>query len=314
MAAMARSAMTQMAGMHVPVAVPTWMRTLVRAGWALAVELPLLALILLWRRRRHLPDPARRAAAVVLLGGVAVTHASDWLDKLWGAPYLAVGFGLLIVGSGVAAVGMATMRRTRLVEHVTAIVCCVTVAGYLASRSVGLPQLASHVGHWADPWGSGSLVAELGLVLLVWRPRWPRLHNLRTRVGRAVAVRGARMSRPRWVIALVATAASIAAVLTGLPSEAAAKPHVLLVCNGTSSCPHAKGVSYYHSLQLAVAHAGNGDWILVWPGKYDESTTVQPGHGLTSGLHIRGMNRNGVVFDGKKTGGSAVHVLGVNNT
>jgi FtsP/CotA-like multicopper oxidase with cupredoxin domain/plastocyanin len=314
MGTMARAAMTQMAGMQVPAVVPTWMRALVRAGRALAVELPLLALVLLWRRRRLLTDLPRRAGAVVLLGGVAVTHASDWLDKLWGAPYLAVGFGLLIVGSGVAAVSIATARRTRPAERLVAAVCCATVAGYLVSRSVGLPQLAGHVGHWADPWGSGSLVAELALVLLVWRPRWPRLHDLRSGVGRAVAVRGARMSRPRWVIALVATVASIASVLTGLPSEAAAKPHVLLVCNGSSGCPHAKGVGYYRSLQLAVAHAGNGDWILVWPGKYDEGTTVQPGHGLTSGLHIRGMNRNGVVFDGKKTGGSAVHVLGVNNT
>jgi hypothetical protein len=89
---------------------------------------------------------------------------------------------------------------------------------------------------------------------------------------------------------------------------------VLLVCNGTAGCPHVKGVDYYKSLQLAVDHSRNGDWILIWPGTYKEDVSVQSGRGLTDGLHIRGMNRNGVVFDGKKTGGSAVHVIGVKNT
>jgi hypothetical protein len=88
--------------------------------------------------------------------------------------------------------------------------------------------------------------------------------------------------------------------------------HVLLVCNHKHKCPRAKHAHYFKSLQLAVDNATNGDYILIWPGRYNQSTTVQRGHGLTSGLHIRGMNRNGVVFDGKKTGGSAVHVLGVN--
>ena len=67
---------------------------------------------------------------------------------------------------------------------------------------------------------------------------------------------------------------------------------MLLVCNGSAGCPHVKGVHYYKSLQLAVDHATNGDWVLVWPGNYNESVTVQAGRGLTGGLHIRGMNRN----------------------
>jgi hypothetical protein len=123
-----------------------------------------------------------------------------------------------------------------------------------------------------------------------------------------------RMSRPRWVVALVASVAAVTTAVGGVPSQAAPKGNVLLVCNGTVKCPQVPGVKYYSSMQLAVDHARNGDWVLVWPGKYNENVQVQPGHGLTDGLHIRGMNRNGVVFDGKKSGGSAVHVLGVNNT
>jgi FtsP/CotA-like multicopper oxidase with cupredoxin domain len=303
MTGMARAAMVQMASMDGPrAAIPMWMRVVVRAGWALSVELPVLAVALLWRRRRSFADVGLRVFGIVMLAGVAVTHASDLLGKLWEAPYLAVGFGLLIVGSGAGAVALATTRRALPVQRAAAVASAATIAGYLLSRSsIGLPQIADHVGHWADPWGTASLVVEAALVVVGARSFSPK-------------IKGVHMSRPRWIAALCAALAVASTVIGGVPSEAAAKGRVLLVCNGTVSCPHAKGVSYYKSLQLAVDHARNGDWVLVWPGKYDESVMVQNGHGLTDGLHIRGMNRNGVVFDGKKTGGSAVHVLGVNNT
>jgi hypothetical protein len=273
----------------------------VRAAWALAVELPVFALVLLWRRRRTLAGLPLRAGVITLLGGVAVTHASDLLGKLWEAPYLAVGFGLLVVGSGAAAIAMATARRTPRLELLVGAASLVTLVGYVVSRTVGLAQIADHVGHWADPWGTAALVVETALVAVAARSYMPK-------------IKGVRMSRPRWVVAVCAAIAVASTVIGGVPSEAAGKGRVLLVCNGTVKCPHVKGAHYYKSLQLAVDHSRNGDWVLVWPGTYKESVMVQNGHGLTSGLHIRGMNRNRVVFDGKKTGGSAVHVLGVNNT
>jgi FtsP/CotA-like multicopper oxidase with cupredoxin domain len=310
MAGMGSMTGTSTAGMGTSAtSVPTWARTVARTGWALAVELPGLALLVLWRRRRHYVDVPPRAALVTLLAGVAVTHASDWLDKMLEAPYLAVGFGLLIAGSGVAALALAAAPRTRLVELLSALAATCTIAGYVASRSVGLPQISDHVGRWADPWGIASVTVEAALVAFVLKRAGSVVRLPRVKAG---SWRGVRMSRPRWVAALVAAMAVVATTLGALPSDAA-KPRVLLVCNGSSGCPHT-GAPYYRSLQLAVDHARNGDWILVWPGTYRESVTVQPGHGLTSGLHIRGMNRNSVVFDGKKTGGSAVHVQGVNNT
>ncbi|HET7529763.1 MAG TPA: multicopper oxidase domain-containing protein [Mycobacteriales bacterium] len=316
-------AMAQMASMRPLAAVPGWARTVTRAAWALAVELPALALLLVLgtpRRRRRTASAAAQPVAsritrvgfVLLLAGVAATHAADLLDKLLEAPYLAVGFGGLIVGSGLAALVLATAasrKRAALVERSAAVVAALTITGYVASRSIGLPQIPDHVGHWADPWGTASLVVETALVLLAARARLAGVRLPRVRVR---TWKGVNMSRPRWVVALVAAVGMIAGITAAVPSEAA-KPRVLLVCNGTKSCPHT-GAPYYRSLSLAVSHARNGDWILVWPGTYKESVTVQPGHGLTSGLHIRGMNRNSVVFDGKKSGGSAVHVQGVNNT
>ena len=85
--------------------------------------------------------------------------------------------------------------------------------------------------------------------------------------------------------------------------------------------PHAPGVllvgSYdgmrgqYASLQAAVDAAQPGDWILVGPGDYHTATSRAPAGAAgtpaavlvqTPDLHIRGMNRNGVVIDGTKPG------------
>lgn len=67
----------------------------------------------------------------------------------------------------------------------------------------------------------------------------------------------------------------------------------------------------YTTIRQAVAASHPGDWILIGPGDYKESGVTNPVGGRGSGgavliekagLHIRGMNRNGVVLDGTKTG------------
>ncbi len=73
----------------------------------------------------------------------------------------------------------------------------------------------------------------------------------------------------------------------------------------------------YQSIQAAVNAAEPGDWILVAPGDYHETAdlTNPPAsfeHGdfggvyiTTSNLHVRGMDRSGVIVDGTKPGSSA---------
>jgi hypothetical protein len=65
------------------------------------------------------------------------------------------------------------------------------------------------------------------------------------------------------------------------------------------------------SLQKAVEAASPGDWILIGPGDYKETGyhlaagSTDQGAGVLvqkSGIHIRGMNRNGVIIDGTKKG------------
>src|SRR2546427_9106543 len=93
--------------------------------------------------------------------------------------------------------------------------------------------------------------------------------------------------------------------LVGLPgASGATTPNVLLVCStpGRSTCPTTK---HYVSIQAAVNAANERDWILVWPGTYHEKGTAQAGGYITKRfLHIRGMDRNGVVVDGTNPGDS----------
>jgi hypothetical protein len=73
----------------------------------------------------------------------------------------------------------------------------------------------------------------------------------------------------------------------------------------------------YSSIQAAVDAARPGDWVLIGPGDYHETgNRVPPGAVgddtagaavlvTTPGIHIRGMDRNGVVLDGTKPGASS---------
>ena len=122
------------------------------------------------------------------------------------------------------------------------------------------------------------------------------------------------MSPRRPLIALLAALSTIAVL--GLHGQAsAARSRVILVCSGTAGCPPVpKGTTVYKSIAVGVGHARNGDWVLVWPGVYKEAVTVAPTAQLTRDLHIRGLDRNGVVLEGKGLSGSGIHVSGVDRT
>jgi pectin methylesterase-like acyl-CoA thioesterase len=111
----------------------------------------------------------------------------------------------------------------------------------------------------------------------------------------------------RWAVALGAVLLSGAALAAC--SSGGSSPAVLLV--GTF---HGK-VGQYHSIQAAVDAAQPGDWILIAPGDYHETDDAQTApasaystgeHGgvvvHTADLHIRGMDRAGVIVDGTKAG------------
>src|SRR5438128_1199745 len=76
-----------------------------------------------------------------------------------------------------------------------------------------------------------------------------------------------------------------------------ATARVWLVCN-SSSYPCPRGAAY-KAVSSAIARAGPGDWVLVWPGVYHEKGGNEAGVLITTpGVHLRGMDRNLVVVDG----------------
>jgi hypothetical protein len=102
----------------------------------------------------------------VCLLGVAATHILDLGHKLAEAPYMGAAFIVLIAGSIAAALLLLDGRLVSVGWRVAMMLSLGAMVGYLLSRSVGLPQLASHVGHWADPAGIAALTFEAAIAVL----------------------------------------------------------------------------------------------------------------------------------------------------
>ena len=63
-------------------------------------------------------------------------------------------------------------------------------------------------------------------------------------------------------------------------------------------------------IQAAVNASTSGDWVLVEPGVYYESVKVTAAQ---SGIWIRGMDRNEVIFDGQNEPGNGIEIYKANN-
>jgi hypothetical protein len=83
--------------------------------------------------------------------------------------------------------------------------------------------------------------------------------------------------------------AAIAALALAGAGASAASAAMTRVVSTTKT-----GKRIYSTIQAAVNAASPGDWVLIEPGVYAESVRV-----TTPGLHIRGMDRNGVILDGE---------------
>ncbi len=124
------------------------------------------------------------------------------------------------------------------------------------------------------------------------------------------------LARPRNVAFVTAAGLLLAAVVLlisagGSPTRA----------QRSGAAPRVLRVGTYHgirgdftSIQAAVDAAHAGDWVLVGPGDYHEAGNRVPPAAkgddragaavliTTSGLHLRGMDRNGVVVDATRSG------------
>jgi hypothetical protein len=110
-----------------------------------------------------------RLIAIVCLGGVAITHLMDLPHKLMEAPYLAIAFCALITASTLLALAVVHEGGGRTAILLSGVLAAMTIAGFVVSRSVGLPLIEDHVGDWFGIAGVASLVFETVLVALAVR-------------------------------------------------------------------------------------------------------------------------------------------------
>ena len=111
-------------------------------------------------------SPAQWAASALLVVAAA-THIPLIQDHLEEAPYVGWLFIALSVVCLVLAVAILFVDSPG-VWVVSGAVCLAAVVGFLASRTIGLPQIGDDVGNWTEPLGFPAVVSEVLMVALAW--------------------------------------------------------------------------------------------------------------------------------------------------
>jgi hypothetical protein len=108
---------------------------------------------------------ARRTVAALGLLGIAMIHLIDLPGKFEEGAYLGVGFIGLIIAAVLLAEGLIR-RDDRRAWTFAALLSGAIIAGFVISRTVGLPGAADDIGNWLEPLGLASLFVEGVVVLL----------------------------------------------------------------------------------------------------------------------------------------------------
>jgi hypothetical protein len=116
-----------------------------------------------------------RATAATGLVAVAALHIAAAPDE-WDDARVVFWLFIALAAACVALAARLAFGRDRWSAAAVLTLAVVPMAGYVLSRSTGLPGATDDVGDWANPLGLAALVVEAGLVLLVAlaRERSPR--------------------------------------------------------------------------------------------------------------------------------------------
>jgi hypothetical protein len=115
--------------------------------------------------RAHAANPVPRAVAVIGLLGIGLIHLLDSIGKYSETRYLFWMYIALIVGTIVVA-GALLHRESRVAWAAAGLLAASALAGYVLSRTTGLPSAKGDIGNWAEPLGLASLFVEGCLVAL----------------------------------------------------------------------------------------------------------------------------------------------------
>src|ERR1700754_2007650 len=120
-------------------------------------------------------DIVTRSVAAVGLAGVALIHLLDSLGKFRETPYM----GWMYVGLMLSCLAVAaTLLHAHALEAwlATIALSASAIAGFVLTRTVGLPQAHDDIGNWSEPLGlaalfvEGAVIATAGYALAALRP------------------------------------------------------------------------------------------------------------------------------------------------
>jgi hypothetical protein len=104
-------------------------------------------------------DIATRAVVAVGLAGIALIHLLDSIGKFHEVRYVFWLYVALMVGSLAVAAAVLHFHR-RSIWLAAAGLAASAIAGYVISRTVGLPNATDDIGNWTEPLGLASLFVE----------------------------------------------------------------------------------------------------------------------------------------------------------
>jgi hypothetical protein len=102
---------------------------------------------------------ARTVAGAGFLG-IALIHAIDLPDKLEETPYIGVLY-ILLIAACVGLAALAALRWSNRLWALGTLVAASPLAGYVLTRTVGLPGARDDIGNWGEPLGIASIVVEV---------------------------------------------------------------------------------------------------------------------------------------------------------
>lgn len=109
-------------------------------------------------------EAVRRTVIVLGLLALSLIHLLDLQSKLHETPYLGGMYIALIVTSLVTA-QLLMLRDHVLLNAAAALIAAGALAGYVLSRTTGLPSSSGDIGNWLEPLGLASLFVEAVVVL-----------------------------------------------------------------------------------------------------------------------------------------------------
>jgi hypothetical protein len=108
-------------------------------------------------------DVATRAVLAVGLAAIALIHLLDSIGKYHETRYVFWMYVALMVGS-LATAAAVLFTRSRMAFVAAAALAAGAIAGYVLSRTTGLPNSTGDIGNWTEPLGLASLFVE-GIVV-----------------------------------------------------------------------------------------------------------------------------------------------------